>query len=331
MFGYIGVNQKELKGKEMDRYQSYYCGLCRSLKERHGAAGQMTLSYDITFLAILLTGLYEPENREEDSRCILHPIAKRHCIRNEYVDYCADMNVMLSYFKCLDDWEDEKKILKLALAGLLKGKNKRIQNLYEEKAKVIYDNLKAIQDCEKKDVDTIANIDSEIIAKGQQESVSYGMDTAAGYFGKIMEELFLYRRDEWEPALRRMGFYLGKFLYLMDAYEDMEKDVRTGNYNPVLKYYRTLYSGPRNHVTYLPEFEERIKQILRQMIAESARAFEHLPVIEEAEILRNILYSGVWCRYVMISEKRKKAAQTQQKKKEEKRLRQEERESRSDE
>lgn len=317
MFGYIGVNQKELKGKEMERYQSFYCGLCRALKERHGVRGQMTLSFDTTFLVILLTGLYEPENQEFDSRCILHPVAKRHCIHNQYVDYCADMNIMMSYFKCLDDWEDERKIIKLALARLLKGKNHRIQQVYEKKAQVIYANLKAIHECEKKDVDAISNIDTEILSgRKSSDTISYSIDTAAGYFGKIMEELFLYQQDEWEQALRQMGFYLGKFLYLMDAYEDMERDARTGNYNPVLKYYRSLYTGSRNHVTYLPEFEERMKQILRQMMAECARAFEHLPIIDEVAILRNILYSGVWCRYVMVSEKRKKAAEEQRLKEE---------------
>ena len=332
MFGYVCVNKQELKGKELDRYQAYYCGLCRSLKEQHGILGQLTLSYDTVFLVILLTGLYEPENREFDSHCILHPFVKRKCINNEYARYAADMNVMLSYFKCLDDWEDEHKVIKYILSVLLKGKNQRIQTQYEHKAQVIYDNLKAIQECEHA-FDEFSNIDSEVAKKrewlknrkkeetqsGYENSQNidlsngrleeetkdiYRMDTVAGYFGRIMEEICAYRQDEWEQTLRRAGFFLGKYIYLMDAYEDMEKDSKTGNYNPVLKMYQSQYANAKGQIRYVEEFEDQIKGILRMMMAECSKAFERLPIIEEAEILRNILYSGVWSRYEMVRSKR---------------------------
>lgn len=309
LFGYVGVNQKELKCKDYEHYQAYYCGLCRSLKKAHGALGQLTLSYDMTFLVLLLTALYEPDNQEWKSRCVLHPFAKRTCIANKYADYGADMNILLSYFKCLDDWEDEHKISKYGLSLLLKGKNKQVEGKYQQKAKVIFDNLKAIHQCEQKDVEKVPNVDTEIAQNREQTKKSehaevYTIDTAAGYFGNIMEELFVYRHDEWEHTLRHMGFYFGKFLYLMDAYEDMEKDSKTHNYNPILKVYYQMYPKNRGQVYYIEEFEQKIKGILRMMMAECAKAFEHLPIVEETDILRNILYSGVWCRYEMVRQKR---------------------------
>ena len=329
MFGYICVNKQELKGKELDRYQAYYCGLCRCLKKQHGTLGQMTLSYDSAFLVILLTGLYEPENQEFESCCWLHPFAKRTCINNEYAQYCADMNVMLSYFKCLDDWQDEHKIRKYILSGLLKGKTQRIQAEYEHKAEVIYQNMKAIQECEnafvafsnvdsevakkrellqkqKQQKDTVCGIADETTAEPKTQDI-YQLDTISGYFGKIMEELFVYRKDEWEPTLRRMGFYLGKFIYLMDAYEDMEKDNKTGNFNPILKMYQARYAKEYGQVSFVEEFEDYMKGILRMMMAECSKAFERLPIIEEAEILRNILYSGVWSRYELVRNQRYQA------------------------
>ena len=100
-----------------------------------------------------------------------------------------------------------------------------------------------------------------------------------------MAELFLYRQDQWEPTLRRMGFYLGKFIYLMDAYEDLEEDLKKGRYNPL----RELKDRE--------DYEQTCEKILKLMMAEASRAFERLPILKDAEILRNILYAGVWTRY----------------------------------
>ena len=306
MFGYVVVNERELKGKDMLRYQSYYCGLCRSLKNRYQLLGQITLSYDTTFLLILLTGLYEPENQEFLSRCVMHPIRKCNCITNVYSEYAADMNVMFSYYKCLDDWEDEKKVLKGLFAILLKGKNKWVQQQYEEKAAFVYEQLKQLHQYEKKDVRK-CGIDAELLSEqDERHKALCSMDTAAAYFGEIMKTLFVYQKDEWADTLSTFGFYFGKFLYLMDAYDDMERDRFSGSYNPVLRYYQCFEKKniQSKTIKYVKEFEEEMRQMLKQMLAESARAFEHLPIVSEVEILRNIIYSGVWSRFVTVSEKR---------------------------
>ena len=76
MFGYIAINKAEMKFKNYDMYQSYYCGLCKVLKQNYGYRGQMTLSFDMTFLIVLLTGLYEPETKVENVNCLAHPFEK---------------------------------------------------------------------------------------------------------------------------------------------------------------------------------------------------------------------------------------------------------------
>ena len=97
MFGYIVVHKPELKVREYETYRACYCGLCHSLKKRHGRLGQMTLSFDMTFLALLLTGLYEPQTTSGCGRCLAHPMQRHHYRENPYFDYAADMNVMLTY------------------------------------------------------------------------------------------------------------------------------------------------------------------------------------------------------------------------------------------
>lgn len=273
MFGYIVVNKPEMKFREFDLYHSYYCGLCKSLKDRYGARGQATLSYDMTFLALLLTSLYEPETVKDFRRCVAHPVQK-HCYRqNEYTDYAADMNILLSYEKCVDDWNDERKLNKRMMAALLKSKNKNVCERYPEKIQKICGLMDEIHEFER--------------------SESRNMDEASGAFGEIMAEIFVYHQDEWEETLRRMGFFFGKFIYLMDAYEDIEADLEKGTYNPLKEVYRE------------PDFEEQAEKILLMMMAECSKAFERLPIVENTEILRNILYSGVWSRYDQVKQKRK--------------------------
>ena len=111
------------------------------------------------------------------------------------------------------------------------------------------------------------------------------MDKVAKVFGEIMAEVFMYKDDVWKDDLYRLGFFLGKFIYLLDAYEDIEKDIKTGDYNPFKEIYRN------------ENFDEQVLNMLLLMIGECTDAFERLPLIENVEILRNILYSGVWVRY----------------------------------
>lgn len=120
MFGYIVVHKPELKVREYETYRASYCGLCHSLKKQSGRIGQLTLSFDMTFLALLLTGLYEPETVTKSARCIAHPVEKHFYRENRYFDYAADMNVLLTYYKCLDDWQDERKLTACLFGQALK-------------------------------------------------------------------------------------------------------------------------------------------------------------------------------------------------------------------
>lgn len=275
MFGYIAINKAEMKFKDFDVYHAYYCGLCKRLKECYGKRGQLTLSYDMTFLIVLLSALYEPETAISSCGCAAHPF-KKHATRiNEFTDYAAAMNLTLSYYKCKDDWEDEKNRKRYIQARLLHPKAKRVYEQYPAKVKVITANLKKLSQLEREN--------------------EKNLDVMAGLFGEIMAEIFAYRQDEWEESLRKFGFFLGKYIYLMDAYEDIEEDLKTGSYNPLKDDYAR------------EDFSDYCREILTMMIAECSREFEKLPIITHAEILRNVLYSGVWCKFEAVTAKRASA------------------------
>lgn len=273
MFGYVVVNKNELKFKEYDEYRGFYCGLCRALKNRHGLSGQITLNYDLNFLAVLLSDLYEVDTDKQKRRCVMHPFSPQLQFSNVYVDYCADMNVILAYYKCQDDWLDEKSVMKHAEELMLKKSMGNLKLKYPQKCDFIAEKLALITAYEK-------NNETDI-------------DLVSNAFGQVMGEIFAVHQDEWHDHLYDLGFYLGKFIYLMDAYEDVEKDIKTGNYN--------LFK----HQVLDDAFEEKMQAILEMMMAECTSAFERLPILDTCDILRNILYSGVWTRYELVKKKRR--------------------------
>lgn len=265
MFGYVTINKPELKIKDYNRYHAYYCGLCHTLKERHGLLGQMTLTYDMTFLVVLLTSLYESNTVHMQKHCVVHPVKKHDLLLNDISTYAADMNVALAYHHFLDDWNDEKKINGLAGFAVLKRKYFTIQKRYPRQCRVIASSLKKL-----------AQLESE-----NEKS----LDLVSGCFGTLMSELLIFKEDIWKENLRKIGFFLGKYIYLMDAYFDLEEDIKNKSYNPLIFY--------KNRADY----EEFCHEMLTLMISEVANEFEKLPCVTDVEILRNILYGGVWSKY----------------------------------
>ena len=154
MFGYIRINKAEMKFREFDVYQSYYCGICRDLKRKYGAAGQFSLSYDMTFVAMLLTGLYEPETRTGTCRCMVHPLEKHETRNNIYTEYVADMNALFACYKCRDDWKDEKKLHQLLYGRVLEGRSRGLQETYGEKLRRIECLMQDFEETEQQDPQT---------------------------------------------------------------------------------------------------------------------------------------------------------------------------------
>lgn len=272
MFGYVVVNKPELKIREYDTYKEYYCGLCHALKKYHGAKCQMCLAYDYVFLLLLFSGLYEPDETKKAAKCAIHPLKKQILRDNKFMEYVADMGVVLASLKCADDWTDEKKLAQRTYGSLIKKEYEKVKEKYPEKVEIIEQSLMNIAKAE---------------AMGEEN-----VDVISGYFGKAFEEVCAVYCDEWEISLRKVGFYLGKFIYVMDAYDDLEKDIKKGQFNPFKK--------KKDEVG----FDDYVCQILTINAAECAREFEKLPILNDVEILRNILYSGIWSRFNAVSEGR---------------------------
>jgi len=276
MFGYININQKIMTEENRKAYQAYYCGLCRKLKTNCGVKGQALLTYDMTFLIVLLTGLYEVEDHRKKFTCAIHPTKKQLAYINEITDYAADMNVVLAYENFGDDWRDHHSIPKKAYMKVLDKDYQRIYLKYPRQVEAIQTYIEKLEEAE--------------------AAKEYNIDAVAGLTGEMLGEIFAWKDDEWKDELKCFGYYLGKFIYLMDAYEDLEKDTKNHNFNVLRHMYKT---DPKN-------FDAFCKLMLTSMLSECAKSFERLPIIEHGEIIRNILYSGVWTKYEYMQLKKKK-------------------------
>ncbi|MCL2833294.1 MAG: DUF5685 family protein [Treponema sp.] len=265
MFGYLTVDSKSLSSQDKKRYQAFYCGLCRQLGLQFGYAGQMSLANDLVFLSILLSSLYEQPlyGQEEESgtmRCVLYPVRHSYVI-TPAAAYAADLNVVLAYYKCLDDIKDNRSAAAKKNAALLEKFLPQIKSRRPRQAEVIEKSLEQLNFMEKENV--------------------LNPDIPANCFGCLMAEIFVMdKEDSFSPALRRMGAALGRFIYLMDACNDLHSDLKKGRYNPLAA-----------------RMDTDFKPVLMMMIGECTNEFEKLPLKRDAGILRNILYSGVWMKY----------------------------------
>ena len=111
MFGYIAPCKGQLGEEGFEKFSAYYCGLCKAIGKRCSQSARMGLSYDITFLAMVLSSVDNNETKMNDRKCLLYPARENICVENDRaVEYAADMGAMLSYLKLLDDWHDERSI-----------------------------------------------------------------------------------------------------------------------------------------------------------------------------------------------------------------------------
>ena len=263
MFGYLTADRQRLTEEEQARYRAAYCGLCRALQERHGELARLTLNYDMTFLVLLLQSLYEPEESSGKDSCLPHPLEARAWQRSRVTDYAADMNIALAYLKCLDDWEDDGSLAALGRAKALESAYEKVCGEYPRQCGIMRLALRELSELEK---------------AGLEDA-----DAASACFGKLLAEVFVWQEDRWSDTLRRMGDALGRVLYVMDACMDL--GAARGRYNP----FRRSYG--------LADEEERFRGILRMLLGDCVLAFDRLPLVQDAGLLKNILCLGLWSQF----------------------------------
>lgn len=262
MFGYVNVYKDELKIKDFTRYRAYYCGLCKQLGQSYNQFTRLGLNYDFTFLALLLDALAEADPDILPEKCLKHAGSRRPMVRgNAAVQYSADMSIALTYEKLRDDWKDDHSVKALFAMIPYWFAMRRAKRKHGQKIAFFRQKL------------------SELSQKEAEQCTN--LDEVADCFAQLMEEIFRVGEND---NLSRLGYNIGRFIYIIDAYDDMQEDGARGRYNPVAAQYGDT---PQEVI------RKNVERSLTFTLAVAAECYRALDIKRNQAILDNIIYMGL--------------------------------------
>lgn len=223
LFGYVEPDKPQLRLWEYEQYRAVYCGLCRSMGRHTGTVSRLTLSYDYVFLAMIRSAMLNITPEIVPSRCAIHPLKKRAVARDDAaLEYCAKVSAILAYHKILDDINDCHGVKRLAAMA----------------AKPVLS--ASLRNC--RDMTPVGEKISGLLREMSklESSENPSPDMLAEYFGSIMSELFAFGLDDEANARisRELGRHAGRYIYFADALDDIERDIKNGEFNPFVSLYK---------------------------------------------------------------------------------------------
>lgn len=282
MFGYIRPQKSELLVREYEEYRAVYCSLCRQLGKSYGAAARLTLSYDCTFFAMMLLALGAGCTGYESGRCMVNPLKKcTYCVKgDEEFTAASALSVLLTYHKIKDDIRDSGFFGKLRgyLALPLAARARR-------KAANDFPRLEAI-------------VSAAMKRQSEAETGAFtGIDRCAEPTASLLQDVFEWsagpNQDPNGPrvrVLRQLGYFLGRWIYLIDAADDLEKDLKTDSFNP---FALLLQLNGASTAEEIAQARENANQTLNATLSQLLAAFHILDLQHFGPILLNIVSKGL--------------------------------------
>ena len=272
MFGYVRPSQSRLSEADKQRFGAVYCGLCRTLGERYGLAARFILNYDFTFLAVLLSEPEEPERLHRG--CIAHPFRGRsYYPGNAALELAADCSVILAWWQLQDAIKDHvpaKRLKYQAAARALAGAYRKAKALRP-----------AFDQSTREQLERLSRLEEEKCAS---------MDQAADTFALLLQEIGKQVDDPVKArVLQQIFYHLGRWIYLVDAADDLEEDFASGGYNPLIERF-SLRSGKLT-----AESREALVLSLDHSIRLMAAAYELWDFGVWSPIIRSTVYEGLFC------------------------------------
>lgn len=287
MFGYVKPLKDELKVSQLTVFKSYYCGLCQHIKKDFGELPRFVLNYDLTALALLLDGLSANKTYMQDSICVTSPLKKKPMIvSNEALSYAGCMNVSLVYYKLLDDAMDEGSVKSKLLAESLKPYTKKFPPHIRPLNQLIHHKLHALHNLE-----TTKNFSS--------------LDEISHPFAEIVAHIvkdYPYTLKNDTPKLRdnlyTFGYALGKWIYIIDALDDLEKDMKEGSFNPIAVLYNNA-NLPYEEL--IPQVRDQVSFTLLNCGYNCMASLRKLPLVRNRALLENIVSLGMMEEYTKVT------------------------------
>lgn len=272
MFGYIRTDVPELRVRENEYYRAVYCGLCRAQGKCTGQCSRFTLNYDIVFLALLRLALRGEQPVIKHGRCMAHPIKKKAYVAFcEPLAYSAYAAAILTHGKIVDDISDEvgtKKLKALLAKPFSSGMRKKALKRYSELDKKVFEGLRRLSEIEKQKLGSV--------------------DIPADAFGEILADIVAFGLEgNDEKIMRKIGKHIGRWIYIVDAADDLDEDIKKNRFNA----FSCLYGG-----VIPPEDREAVANSLRLELLSAEPAFDLIDYNELYDIkaiVENIIYLGM--------------------------------------
>lgn len=266
MFGYVKIYKPELKVKHYEAYKGIYCSLCKTLKKEYGILASFTLNYDFTLLALTRMAFAKECCGFKDSRCAYNLLKKcQQCVNGDNeLSFAAAAAMIMCYHKVNDDIADSsffKGLIKRIIKPYFALKRKKAMKKFSELDSIISFAMLSQSEVEKK-------ADAGIDASAHPSAGAMGEILSFGFDGVTKEKL------------NRFGYLAGRWVYLMDALDDMENDRKTHSYNVF------------NSIDNEKEAKEKAIGVLNLTAAQLAREYENLQPARFGEILENIVIDG---------------------------------------
>lgn len=271
MYGYIRPLQGELKVRDLERFKACYCGLCHALGGKYGLAARFVLSYELVFLSMLLWDAGKPLEMNR-KRCIAGPCRSRRCCKsNPTLDICAGYSVILSWWKLRDTAQDESFFKSIPHRGLAFA----LRRAYRKAAR----EFPGFDTAVREGIASLAEYEA-------QENRS--LDEAADKFAQMLKAAVPESmEDEILRPLLELMYHLGRWIYIIDAYDDYRADARESRFNPLMMRFKL------NDGSLAEEDASRIKTTISHSNNLVCSAYELLPENVWTEIIRNIVYLGM--------------------------------------
>ncbi|SHI86226.1 hypothetical protein SAMN02745163_00880 [Clostridium cavendishii DSM 21758] len=279
MFGYVTPMKMEMKIKDYERFKAYYCGLCHEIKKNYGNLSRISLNFDMTFLGLLLDGLSYDKTSVKKIHCPLHITEnKAIIIDSSALDYASSINVALFYFKLVDDVMDDKSLKGKIGSLFFQHKEKKFSLSYSIVNKIIVNELENL-----KKLENSLNFNSI-------DEISHPFAHLTGMLIKAYPNELINDTLELRDELYILGYNLGKWIYIIDAFDDLKEDILKKKFNPI----NHLFNN--NSLTadeFIPLIKNRIEFTLLNSSASAYESFKNLKINKNYDILDNILSLGL--------------------------------------
>lgn len=276
MFGYVKPFKPDLRMCEYEAYKAVYCGLCGQLGKSFGPAARLTLSYDFAFLSMLHYAVSGDTPVIEKRGCYINPLRRQPiCAPGESLKFSADMALIMMYYKLIDNMRDSGMLRRTMWGAgfpFAAGARRKAAARRPECEDAIAQAMIKQQELEDSRVDSV---------DAACEPTALAMQAICGQLSKNAGQ---------KRILERMGYLLGRYVYLCDALDDLERDLKTGSYNPFILLHKLERDADK---AALEAVYSQGRMALYLTAGEAGNAYQLLNTASFGPILDNVFYQGL--------------------------------------